>query len=105
MRPLPRISSEQAVGMKIRLLVPKVLGKYADGDELAVCFDGNRVDELLLHLRQAYPRLYKNVCNELGELRPHINVFLDKRLLDRRRLDVKLSEDDTVSIFQAVSGG
>ena len=46
------------------------------------------------------------VCDELGRLRQHVNVYVgDERLRDRATLTDPVSDDARVLILQALSGG
>jgi molybdopterin converting factor small subunit len=46
------------------------------------------------------------LCDELGRLRTHVNIFVGpERIRDRRALSDPLSAGDTVYILQALSGG
>jgi sulfur carrier protein ThiS len=46
------------------------------------------------------------LCDELGSLRTHVNVFIDdERLMDRRHLTDRISDGQRVLVMQALSGG
>ncbi|MBT8493421.1 MAG: MoaD/ThiS family protein [Deltaproteobacteria bacterium] len=46
------------------------------------------------------------VCDELGRLRTHVNIFIgDERVLDRRTLGDRVDDDSRIFILQALSGG
>jgi hypothetical protein len=46
------------------------------------------------------------VCDELGSLRTHVNLFIDQeRVADRRRLTDRVPAGGRVFIMQALSGG
>ncbi len=52
------------------------------------------------------PRLRGYVLDDQSHLRRHVVVFVDgRRLHVRENLDVPLAPDDTVHVFQALSGG
>jgi molybdopterin converting factor small subunit len=60
----------------------------------------------LERLEADHPALYRNICDETGTLRRHINVFVNKtHIRDRDGLDTPLSSGDVVLIVPAVSGG
>ena len=51
-------------------------------------------------------RLYRNVCDETGAVRRHLNVFVNAdHMRDRDGLDTTLAPGDVVTILPAVSGG
>jgi hypothetical protein len=46
------------------------------------------------------------VCDELGRLRQHVNIFIgDERITDRQRLSDPVTPDSRIFILQALSGG
>ena len=54
----------------------------------------------------ASPPLYRNVCDETGTVRRHVNVFVNSdNVRDRDGLDTALAPGDVVTILPAVSGG
>jgi hypothetical protein len=63
-------------------------------EALDAYFDGDR----------AKARLY--VLDERGALRPHMAIFINGRpLRDREHLTDAIEPDDTIDVFQALSGG
>jgi sulfur-carrier protein len=64
------------------------------------------VRELLAQLARQHPQVHVRVCDERGEPRPHINVFVNNdHVRARAGLDTPLAVGDLVSILPAVSGG
>ena len=54
----------------------------------------------------ANPRLRGYVLDERGQLRKHVAVFLDGRLVrDPAELDAPLADGSEVAVMQALSGG
>ena len=50
--------------------------------------------------------LYRNVCDETGTVRRHLNVFVNAdHVRDLNGVDTVLSPGDIVTILPAVSGG
>ena len=50
--------------------------------------------------------LYRNVCDETGAVRPHLNVFVNSdNVRDLAGVDTTLTPGDVVTILPAVSGG
>jgi len=69
----------------------------ADGGSLAECIDG---------LDAAYPGLKDRLCDEAGEIRRFVNIYVngeDVRFLQGLATAVK--DGDEVSIVPAVAGG
>ena len=57
-------------------------------------------------LERSYPSLYRNICDETGKLRPHINLFVNKsHVRDRQGIETPLAPGDELFILPAVSGG
>ncbi len=66
------------------------------------------VERALLQIRNAHPELYNSVCNESGEIRSHVHLFVNDSLVEGRslkRLNTGLQSGDILSIYPAVSGG
>lgn len=73
---------------------------------MELLLEGATVEQLLWQLQTHHPRLYRSICNERGEVRQHINLFLNHDILDcRQGLAAALRAGDVVSVYQAVSGG
>jgi molybdopterin synthase sulfur carrier subunit len=64
------------------------------------------VGEALTQLWERHVGLRDRVLNELGQVRPHVNVFLNAENIRRKdALDTPLSSDAEITILPAVSGG
>lgn len=64
------------------------------------------VGQALDRLWQMYPGLRDRVLTERGEVRRHVNVFLEDENIRRRELlDTQLPEDSEITILPSVSGG
>lgn len=75
-----------------------------EGRELVV--DGATVAEVIANMERLAPGFAFYVCDELGRLRRHVNVFVDEeRVEDRRALSDRVGPDTRVLIMQALSGG
>ena len=60
----------------------------------------------LEELERSQPALYRNVCDETGAVRRHLNVFVNTdNVRDLDGLDTALAPGDVVTILPAVSGG
>lgn len=98
------------VAPSIRLLVPSALRTLINGrrgfTSCELCLKARDVRELLTELERFEPQVYVRLCDERGEPRPHINVFVnDDHVRARAGLDTPLASGDLVSILPAVSGG
>tara|TARA_Y100000590_G_scaffold452771_1_gene596517 strand:+ start:16636 stop:16914 length:279 start_codon:yes stop_codon:yes gene_type:complete len=91
--------------MTIRVKIPTPLRKLTD-DNSTVTVSGSDITGIISDLDTKYPGIKDRICEENGEIRPFVNIFVngeDIRYLDG--LNSKLSEDDEVSIVPAVAGG
>jgi molybdopterin converting factor small subunit len=60
----------------------------------------------LEQLGRDHPSLYRNICDETGSVRRHLNVFVNSsHVRDLDGLDTALAPGDVVTILAAVSGG
>ena len=75
-----------------------------EGKELVV--EASNAAEVVKALDQLAPGIAFYICDELGRLRTHVNIFLgDERVADRVRLSDAVGPDTRVFIMQALSGG
>ena len=87
------------------VLIPTPLRKLTNDLEL-VQTSGSNVGELLDNLEKAFPGLKERVCDEQGNVRRFVNVFVngeDIRFLEEKATPVK--DSDEVSIVPAIAGG
>jgi sulfur-carrier protein len=65
-----------------------------------------QVSEALGALWKLYPGLRDRVLNERGELRQHVNIFLDDENVRRKQmLATELPESCEITILPSVTGG
>ena len=67
---------------------------------------GRTVSDMIEHLNTAHPGLKDRLCDEQGELRRFVNVYVneeDIRFLKGK--DTTLKDGDEVSIVPAIAGG
>ena len=81
------------------------LREYCRGaKELSVA--AGTVRGVLEHLEQDEPLLYRNLCDETGKVRRHLNVFVNtENVRDLDGVDTPLTAGDVVTFLPAVSGG
>ncbi|MDX2033677.1 MAG: MoaD/ThiS family protein [Blastocatellia bacterium] len=87
------------------VIIPTPLRKFTNETEL-VEVDGATVGEIFGQLDIQFPGLRARLCEENGELRRFINVYVDGediRFLDR--LQTKVAERAEISIVPAIAGG
>ena len=91
--------------MAVKVRIPTPL-RALTGEQGLVSADGATVGELVDQLEASYPGMRERLCEDDGELRRFVNVFVngeDVRFLSG--LGSALAEGDEVSIVPAVAGG
>ena len=87
------------------VIIPTPLRKFTNDAEL-VEVQGVTVGDVFNQLEARYPGIQARLCEENGELRRFINVYVDGediRFLDR--LQTIVSERAEISIVPAIAGG
>ena len=91
--------------MIVTVQIPGLLREYCGGAadlSLSAASVGAALDEIA----RRHASLYRNVCDETGSVRRHINLFVnDWHIRDRNGLDTSLEAGDVVTILPAISGG
>jgi sulfur-carrier protein len=100
----------QATIPEIRVAIPPSLRSFCGVTmplpQAELCLIAQNVRELLAELARQYPQVHVRLCDERGEPRPHINVFVNNdHVRSRAGLDTPLTMGDLVTILPAVSGG
>ncbi len=91
--------------MPNNIRIPTPLRKLT-GEKEIVQADGKTVGELLGSLDATYPGLRERICDERGNVRRFVNVYLndeDIRFLSEQ--DTAVQDGDEVSIVPAIAGG
>jgi sulfur-carrier protein len=83
----------------VRLREP--LKRLAGGRSEQV-IEGGSVGELLRELERAHPAAKGWILDERGELRVHLNVFVNG---EPSRQDARVEANDRVDVVPAISGG
>jgi molybdopterin converting factor small subunit len=89
----------------ITIHVPGQLRPYCAGaSQLSI--SALTVRAALEDLERSQSALYRNVCDETGAVRRHLNVFVNAdNVRDLDGADTALAPGDVVTILPAVSGG
>jgi molybdopterin synthase sulfur carrier subunit len=91
--------------MPAQIRIPAPLRKLTNDQEV-VAATGGTIGEILDQLDKTYPGLGERICDENGNVRRFVNIFLndeDIRFLDNKATPVK--ESDEISIVPAIAGG
>src|SRR6266436_2744183 len=67
---------------------------------------GRTIREIIDALDQTYPGLRFNLCHETGELRPFVNIFLNRENIRYLQgIDTPIHNGAKIHILQSVAGG
>lgn len=89
----------------ITILVPGPLRDFSDGTA-SLSLAASDVRAALDQLEARFPALYRNVCDETGAVRRHLNLFVNSdHIRDLDGLGTAFAAGDLLIILPAVSGG
>jgi molybdopterin converting factor small subunit len=89
----------------ITIHVPGQLRTYCAG-AAQLSISALSVRAALKDLERSQSALYRNVCDETGAVRRHLNIFVNSdNVRDLDGVDTTLMPGDVVTILPAVSGG
>ena len=91
--------------MAVTVRIPTPLQRLTNGQGEVSC-EGKTVIELLSDLERRHPGIKERICDEKGQLRRFVNIFVneeDIRFLQGDQTAVK--DGDDVSIIPAIAGG
>jgi sulfur-carrier protein len=89
----------------ITLHLPGPLRSFCDGAS-QLPLEAATVRGVLERLERERPALYRNICDETGVVRRHLNVFVNSdHVRDLDGLETTLKPGDVVTFLPAVSGG
>ena len=91
--------------MAIKVRIPTPLRKLTQEKEV-VQGDGGTLGEMIEGLDREFPGLKARLCDESGELRRFVNVYVNgEDVRFQQGLETPLNGNDEVSIVPAVAGG
>ena len=91
--------------MAITVRIPTPLRRVTDGQD-KVDTEGETLRQLIDSMESQYPGIKERLCDEDGNLRNFVNVYVngeDVRFMDG--IDSATGDGDEVSIVPAVAGG
>lgn len=92
--------------MSIKVRIPTPLRKLTKEQEVVEIDSCATIGQMIESLEKSYPGIKERICDDKGEVRRFINVYLndeDIRFLKSRDTSVKAG--DEVSIVPAIAGG
>ncbi|MFW5815988.1 MAG: ubiquitin-like small modifier protein 1 [Wenzhouxiangella sp.] len=89
----------------IRIELPAALQVLAE-DQAGLEVAATTVGEALEALGYRHPLLLSRILTRGGQLRPHVNLFVNERdVRAERGLDTPLNDGDTLLVVPSVAGG
>ena len=91
--------------MPVKVRIPTPLQKLTQ-DKAEVEANAKTVQDLIDELNRSYPGIKDRICDEQGNIRRFVNIFLneeDIRFLEKEKTPLK--DGDEVSIVPAIAGG
>ena len=91
--------------MPVKVRIPTPLQKLTH-DQEEIDLRAASIRELIDSLESKYPGIKERICDESGNVRRFVNIFLndeDIRFLEKESTSLK--EGDVVSIIPAIAGG
>ena len=91
--------------MAQRVIIPTPLRRFTNGVE-TIEVKARTVGDVFNQLESQFPGIRARLCEESGELRRFINVYVDgEDIRFLNRLETSISEQAEVSIVPAIAGG
>ena len=91
--------------MAINVRIPTPLRNLTENLEV-ISAEGNNISEIIDDLQRSYPGLGERICDENGEVRRFLNIYInneDIRFQDGKQTPV--NDGDELSIIPAIAGG
>ena len=84
------------------LRLPSTLSAFSGGKS-QLLLNADTVEQLLGALSQRYPLVWKQLCNEQGQVRKHMNIFVNNQLVSAPDdLKIALKPGQEVIILPAI---
>jgi molybdopterin synthase sulfur carrier subunit len=91
--------------MAVKVRIPEPLRKLTNGSDL-VSVEAGTIKEMLDALEKAHPGIKERICDEKGNVRRFVNVFVNEEdIRFQENLETKLTAGSEVSILPAIAGG
>src|SRR5438445_2280926 len=91
--------------MPAKVRIPAPLRKLTK-EQAVVDIPGKTVDEILANLEKNYPGMKERICDENGQIRRFINVFVNgEDIRFKEGAKTAVAEGAEISIIPAIAGG
>ncbi|MBI1818916.1 MAG: MoaD family protein [Nitrospirae bacterium] len=91
--------------MSIKIKIPTPLRKITQGTG-EVEISGKTIDDIINGLEKDFPGIKERLCDESGELRRFVNIYVNQEdIRFMRGKETPLKDGDEVSIVPAIAGG
>lgn len=91
--------------MAAKVRIPAPLRKLTN-DQAVVEVQGKNVQEVLASLDKNYPGLKERICDESGQIRRFVNIFVNgEDIRFKEGPKTQVAEGAEVSIIPAIAGG
>ena len=91
--------------MPAKVRIPAPLRKLTN-DQAVVEVQGKNIQELLASLDKSYPGLKERICDESGQIRRFVNIFVNgEDIRFKEGPNTVVTEGAEVSIIPAIAGG
>jgi sulfur-carrier protein len=91
--------------VSITVQIPRELRSFCDGSA-TIALSAASVRGVLEELELRHPKIHRSLCDETGQLRRHIYLFVNaSHMHERQGLETLLESGDMITILPAVSGG
>lgn len=87
------------------VILPSAL-RQRTGSQSRLSVEGETVREIIEELERRFPGMRFNICSDTGELRPYVNIFIEKENIRYMQgLDTLIPPGARIRILPSVAGG
>ena len=91
--------------MAAKVRIPAPLRKLTK-DQAMVDTNGSTIEEVLSDLEKNYPGIRERICDETGQIRRFINIFVNgEDIRFKEGIKTKVISNAEISIIPAIAGG
>ncbi len=85
--------------------IPSPLRRYTNNQSKVEC-NGTNINEVLENLEAQYPGVKSRLCDEKGQIKRYVNVFVNgEEIRTLQGGETSVADRDEVSIIPAMAGG